>query len=126
MQQQRSAVPARSQHSMMEANLVSRHDHLQQQPRPQTAAVGTGSNAGLGGGGPTKHWQGGLYNVNTRKGEEFVCELVTDAWPAHLPRCVLPRHDVTRDNSTMHSLLPHMSIQHSCAEPACAASECLL
>ena len=32
-----------------------------------------------------KHWQGPLCVVG-HKGEEFVCNLVTEAWPASLPR----------------------------------------
>lgn len=32
-----------------------------------------------------KHWQGPLCVVG-HKGEEFVCDLATDTWPASLPR----------------------------------------
>lgn len=99
MSQQPSAVSGGSQLQILDASLASDRDRLQQQhPSRQKAEVGTGSNSSLRQEGTTKHWQGGLYSVSTSKGEEFVCELVTDAWPAHLPRCALPGGDIR----TMH------------------------
>lgn len=95
MSQQPSAVPGGSQLQVVHSCLAIGHDRLQQQqPRRQPAEIGTGSSSSLTGEGTTKHWQGGLYSVSPNKGMEFVCELATDAWPAHLPRCALPGGDI--------------------------------
>ena len=65
------------------------HHHQQQQQQQhhgrQAAESQTSNSSWVKGDGLTKQWQGKLYVVNA-KGEEFVCELMTDAWPAHLSR----------------------------------------
>ena len=69
--------------------LQPHYDHVQphQQQQQQRRAADDQSNKSslVQGDGSTKHWQGSLYVVNA-KGEEFVCELATDAWPAYLSR----------------------------------------
>ena len=75
----------RSRPQTQKASLQPHDGHLQQQQNVQQAAEAATLNSN-----PleaTMHWQGGLYVVSP-KGEEFVCELATEAWPSHLPRYV--------------------------------------
>lgn len=87
MSQHPSFRLAGSQLHNVEASLGPGSDKSRrQQAEQQPAEAGIVSSALLRGDGSTKRWQGALYNVHPVKGEEYVCELTTDAWPAHLPR----------------------------------------
>lgn len=80
------------QQHQQKAQLLSKEDHTKRhhvQPLPQyfgsnsDEEARTGQTADL----PFRDWQGPLY-VLSHKGEELICHLKTDTWPAHLPRYI--------------------------------------
>ena len=68
--------------------------HLPPPQPPAMPAVNTLPKADAGG---VKHWQGPLWVIGP-KGEEFICDLSTDTWPAHLSRYAsifMPRNAIS-------------------------------
>ena len=74
------------QHSQMHQQLQwQQSQQLQQQDLPKPPELFRGHDEVQNGGSSLKQWQGPLCVVG-HKGEEFVCDLTTDTWPANLPR----------------------------------------
>ena len=113
MSQQPTGRQNPMQSQSIKQRLQPHHDYvLQQQQQQQQRRAAEGSNSSLlEGDGSTKHWQGKLYVVNA-KGEEFVCELATDAWPAHLSRyATLPVYCV-KQRTLLPSTLAQLVVSH--------------
>lgn len=87
-----SQQPLDEQQHQQRTQLLSKEDHTKRhhvQPLQQYVGNNTGEEARAGQTAvlPFRDWQGPLC-VLSHKGEELICHLKTDTWPAHLPRYV--------------------------------------